>query len=120
MTLLSKAFIHSSFKDIDLTCNNAFEGGGWLLVRYSSFGSTPSWYRAVDGLRGADVYGYPGLGEYSIYFRDLLKPESELLFVVGKYSSTVPAVRFPSCRHCRDIQTLDDNDLESDQQWRPI
>ncbi len=73
------------FPDYDLTCNNNFEGGGWLLVRYNSFGSQPRWYRATDGLRGTDVYGYPGLGEYSIYYANLMKPESELLFVVGSF-----------------------------------
>jgi hypothetical protein len=71
------------FPDYNFTCNNNFEGGGWLLVRYNSFGSQPHWFRATDGLRGTDVYGYPGLEEYSIYYKHLLKPESELLFVIG-------------------------------------
>jgi hypothetical protein len=73
-----------AFTDVNLICNHGFEGGGWLQVRYNSFGSSPKWYVATDGLRGFDVYGYPGLGEYSIYFKNLMKPESELLIVVGK------------------------------------
>jgi hypothetical protein len=71
--------------DYDFTCNNNFEGGGWFLVRFNSFGSQPRWYRASDGLRGTDEYGYPGLGEYSIYYRHLMNPDSELLFVVGLF-----------------------------------
>ena len=85
-TDLSSLFLNLFFThvDVQLTCNSAFEGGDWLLVRHSSFsGTTPKWYRATDGLRGTDVYGYPGQSEYSVYFRDLMKPESELLFVVG-------------------------------------
>ncbi len=73
-----------SAADVQLTCNSAFEGGDWLLVRYKSLTSDDRrWYQATDGLRGTDVYGYPGQSEYSVYFRDLMKPESELLFVIG-------------------------------------
>jgi hypothetical protein len=65
-------------------CENLFEGGGWLQVRYVS--SDPvKWHHAQDGLRGTDVYGFPGASEYSIYFKNLMQPSSELLFVVGMY-----------------------------------
>jgi hypothetical protein len=68
--------------DNTFVCNGAFEGGGWLQVRHKAFNS-PKWHLATDGLRGLDVYGYPGLDEYSIYFADKLKRETELLFVLG-------------------------------------
>ena len=73
--------------DYEFACDNQFEGGGWLLVRFHNLYSQPRWYRATDGLRGTDVYGYPGLGrtEYSLYYSNLLKPESELLFVIGAW-----------------------------------
>ena len=69
--------------DVSFFCENSFEGGGWLQVRYIS-SSPEKWYRAQDGLRGTDVYGYPGLSEYSIYFKNLMQPSSELLFVIGR------------------------------------
>ncbi len=71
-----------SSTDSNFVCNGAFEGGGWLQVRHKAFNS-PKWHLATDGLRGLDVYGYPGLDEYSIYFADKLKRETELLFVLG-------------------------------------
>jgi hypothetical protein len=77
--------INFVFPDYDFDCNNNFEGGGWLRVRYNSYGFEPRWYLATDGLRGTDVYGYPGLGEYSIYYRNLMNPGSELLFVLGSF-----------------------------------
>ncbi len=68
--------------DINFVCDSTFEGGGWLQVRYIS-ASPERWHRAQDGMRGTDVYGYPGQSEYSIYFRNFMQPSSELLFVVG-------------------------------------
>jgi hypothetical protein len=65
-----------------LVCNRVFEGGNWLQVRHKVF-TSPKWHLAKDGLRGMDAYGYPGLDEYSIYFNHLLKPDTELLFVLG-------------------------------------
>jgi hypothetical protein len=66
-----------------LVCNNVFEGGNWLQVRFNNYGSSPKWFRATDGLRGTDVYGYPGQVEYSLYFKDLMSLDTELLFVIG-------------------------------------
>ncbi len=54
-----------------------------MQVRHKSF-TSPKWHQAADGLRGLDVYGYPGLEEYSIYFRNMLTPGTELAFVLGK------------------------------------
>jgi hypothetical protein len=68
--------------DVNFVCENSFEGGGWLQVRYIN-SSPEKWHRAQDGLRGTDVYGYPGLSEYSIYFKNLMKPADELLFSLG-------------------------------------
>jgi hypothetical protein len=68
--------------DVNFVCENSFEGGGWLQVRFIS-ASPEKWHRAQDGLRGTDVYGYPGLSEYSIYFKDLMKTNDQLLFVLG-------------------------------------
>ncbi len=77
-------------------CENAFEGGGWLQVRYID--SLPEkWYRAQDGLRGTDVYGYPGLSEYSIYFKNLMKTTDELLFVLGMQGGSLCIALSDSC-----------------------
>jgi hypothetical protein len=70
--------------DVDFVCANDFEGGGWLLVRYRKLHSY-GWHRANDGMRGVDEYGYPGLIEYSIYFKHMMRPETELLFAVGMF-----------------------------------
>jgi hypothetical protein len=70
--------------DFTFVCENSFEGGGWLQVRYIN-SSPEKWHRARDGLRGTDVYGYPGLSEYSIYYKDLLAPNSVLLFSTGMH-----------------------------------
>ncbi len=71
---------------MQLTCNSAFEGGNWLLVRFKSLSSSSlRWHRANDGLRGTDVYGYPGQAEYSVHFSDLMTPDSELLFAIGEW-----------------------------------
>ncbi len=82
-----------------------------MLVRYNSFGSQPRWYRATDGLRGTDVYGYPGLGEYSVYFRHLMKPESELLFVIGSCCEFASHELSTEELVCRWFPQLDDHDV---------
>ncbi len=65
-------------------CDNTFEGAGWLRVRYVSYASwAPRWFQSRDGLRGSDEYGYVTDGEYSIYYKNLLKPDNEMLFVIG-------------------------------------
>ena len=56
------------------------------FIRYPS--SSPKWFQARDGLRGTDEYGDVNDAEYSIYYSDLLKPDTEILFVIGLLLST--------------------------------
>ncbi len=72
-----------STTDYAFVCQGNFVGGGWLQVRHKSF-TSPKWHQATDGMRGFDVYGYPGLEEYSVYFNNMLTPGTELAFVLGK------------------------------------
>ena len=87
---------------MNLVCNNLFEGGSWLQVRYKS--SASQWHLAKDGLRGLDVYGYPGLSEYSIQFSHLMTPESELLFVLGTTLPQLPCYSI-SRKHVLTLRT---------------
>jgi hypothetical protein len=74
-----------SVADYSYVCDHTFENGGWLQVRFKTFAGSPSWHIARDGLRGVDVYGYPGTpsGEYSLFYNHILRPETEMLFRVG-------------------------------------
>ncbi len=69
--------------DFVYQCENSFEAGGWLRVRFQP--STSNWHPATDGLRGYDVYGDPNAwNAYSIYFKHLIvNDETEFLFSLG-------------------------------------
>jgi hypothetical protein len=80
---LKKLIAFVSVADYTYVCDHLFENGGWLQVRFKSFAGAPSWHIARDGLRGIDVYGYPGASEYSIYYKHLLQGDTEMLFRAG-------------------------------------
>jgi hypothetical protein len=80
---LKKLIAFVSVADYTYICDHTFENGGWLQVRFKSFAGAPSWHISRDGLRGVDVYGYPGASEYSIYYKHILQWDNEMLFRVG-------------------------------------
>jgi hypothetical protein len=90
-SLLLRCFVFSRLKaipsilaDATFNCDNTFEGAGWLQVRYVRYASSaPRWFQSRDGLRGSDEYGLINDAEFSIYYKNLLKPDNEMLFVIG-------------------------------------
>jgi hypothetical protein len=69
-----------------LTCNNAFEGGGWALVRRVNKGNT--WFAANDNLRGTAEYGVQNSrinddSAFSILYSTNVWAGTEFLFMIG-------------------------------------
>ncbi len=69
-----------------LTCNNAFEGGGWALVRRVKKGNV--WFAATDNLRGTAEYGLQNSritddSSFSILYSTNVWTGTEFLFMIG-------------------------------------
>jgi hypothetical protein len=77
-------------------CDDARDGGGWLLVRRVKQGS--AWHPATDNLYGNDVYGPYGKAtddaSFSIAFSSWVKQSTEFLFATGESAYYPP---FMSC-----------------------
>ena len=72
-----------------LICNNAFEGGGWALVRRVKAGNV--WYAATDNLLMGAQYGITAdkptaESSYSIAVPSWIKDGVELLFASGVFA----------------------------------
>jgi hypothetical protein len=86
-----------------LTCNNAFEGGGWALVRRVKKGST--WFAASDNLRGTASYGIRNSrvnddSSFSIPYSPNVWLGTEFLFMIGKKTWSLALILACLCARC--------------------